>query len=47
MDTKRLKDIKQIIHGKKERHAWDGLETHYEPFKIGLFLQNAREEKKM
>ena len=47
MDTKRWKDIKNTVYGKKGTERRDGLERDFESFKIGLLLRNAREEKNL
>ena len=45
MNTKSWTDIKDTIYGKKGTTRRDELEREVEPFKIGLLLRKAREEK--
>lgn len=45
MNTKSWTDIKDTIYGKKGTKRRDELEREVEPFKIGLLLRKAREEK--
>lgn len=47
MDTKRWKEIKDDVYGKKGTSRWDDLERDFEGFKIGLLLKKAREEKQL
>ena len=45
MKTKSWDNIKDKIYGKKGTERRDELERDVEPFKIGLLLRKAREEK--
>ena len=47
MKTKSWDNIKDKIYGKKGTERRDGLEREVEPFKIGLLLRKAREEKQL
>ena len=47
METKKWKDIKDNVYGKKGTPRRDELERDFEGFKIGLQLKKAREEKHM
>ena len=47
MDTKRWKEIKDDVYGKKGTSRRDDLERDFEDFKIGLLLKKAREEKQL
>jgi DNA-binding XRE family transcriptional regulator len=45
MSTRRWKEIKDEVYGKKGTSRRDELEREFESFKIGLLLKKAREEK--
>jgi len=45
MSTRSWKEIKDEVYGKKGTSRRDELEREFEPFKIGLLLKKAREEK--
>lgn len=45
MSTRSWKQIKDEVYGKKGTSRRDELEREFEPFKIGLLLKKAREEK--
>jgi DNA-binding XRE family transcriptional regulator len=45
MSTRGWKEIKDEVYGKKGTFRRDELEREFEPFKIGLLLKKAREEK--
>jgi DNA-binding XRE family transcriptional regulator len=47
MKTKSWDNIKDKIYGKKGTERRDELEREVEPFKIGLLLRKAREEKQL
>lgn len=47
MDTKSWKDIKDEVYGKVGTERRDELERDFEPFKIGLLLKKARQEKQL
>jgi len=47
MKTKSWDNIKDKIYGKKGTERRDKLEREVEPFKIGLLLRKAREEKQL
>ncbi len=47
MNTKNWKDIKDDIYGEKGTPRRDELDREMEPFKIGLLLRKAREEKNL
>ena len=47
MNTKSWDNIKDKIYGKKGTERRDELEREVEPFKIGLLLRKAREEKQL
>ncbi len=47
MNTKSWDKIKDTIYGKKGTERRDNLEREIEPFKIGLLLRKAREEKQL
>ena len=47
MKTKSWDNIKDKIYGKKGTGRRDELEREVEPFKIGLLLRKAREEKQL
>ncbi len=47
MKTKRWKDIKDTVYGKKGTERRDELERDFESFKIGLLLKKAREQKQL
>jgi DNA-binding XRE family transcriptional regulator len=45
METKRWKEIKDNVYGKKGTVRRDELDRDFEGFKIGLLLRKAREDK--
>lgn len=47
MSTRRWKEIKDEVYGKKGTSRRDQLEREVESFKIGLLLKKAREEKRL
>ena len=47
MNTKSWSNIKDKIYGEKGTERRDDLEREVEPFKIGLLLRKAREEKQL
>ena len=47
MKTKSWDNIKDKIYGKRGTERRDELEREVEPFKIGLLLRKAREEKQL
>jgi len=47
MNTKSWDNIKDKIYGEKGTERRDELEREVEPFKIGLLLRKAREEKQL
>ena len=47
MNKKSWTDIKDSVYGKKGTERRDELEREVEPFKIGLLLKKAREEKNL
>jgi DNA-binding XRE family transcriptional regulator len=47
MSTRRWKEIKDEVYGKKGASRRDQLEREVESFKIGLLLKKAREEKRL
>ena len=47
MNTKSWKNIKDSVYGKKGTERRDELEREFEPFKIGLLLRKARENKNL
>lgn len=47
MDTKRWKDIKDKVYGKKGTERRDQLERDFESIKIGILLRKAREERNL
>ncbi|MEA3495707.1 MAG: helix-turn-helix transcriptional regulator [Bacteroidota bacterium] len=47
MNTKSWSNIKDKIYGEKGTERRDNLEREIEPFKIGLLLRKAREEKQL
>lgn len=47
MDTKKWKNIKDDVYGKKGTERRDDLERDFASFKIGLLLKKAREHKNL
>lgn len=47
METKTWAEIKDNVYGEKGTKRRDELERDFEPFRIGVLLRKAREEKKL
>jgi DNA-binding XRE family transcriptional regulator len=47
METKDWKTIKDEVYGKKGTQRRDRLEREFEPFRVGLLLKKAREERQL
>lgn len=47
MNTKNWSNVKDKVYGEKGTERRDNLEREIEPFKIGLLLRKAREEKQL